>query len=92
MAFPLNGSGSSGSASPGRGVSGDTGSVSLALDNMIRNQLKVSDPRNPKQVADALLAYYQDLPQAASIQQEAQGLPFLLTPQTGPLLPAPAAT
>jgi hypothetical protein len=92
MAFPPNGSGISGGYASRRSVSGDNASVSLALDNMIRNQLKVGDPRDPKQVADALLSYYQDLPQAASIQQEAQGLPFLLAPQTQAMLPAPSAT
>jgi hypothetical protein len=92
MAFPPNSSGSSGGAYGTRGVSGDKGSTGLALDNMIRNQLKVSDPRNPKQVADALLNYYQDLPQAASIAQEAQGLPFLLAAQQAPLLAPQSAT
>lgn len=74
---PLNGSHGSSNAS----------SVSLALDNMIRSQLKVSDPRNPKEIAQALLTYYQDLPQAAAITEEAQGLP--LTPP--PMLPAAPA-
>ena len=93
MAFPPNNYASS---SPGysaaRGTSRDNGSVNLALDNMIRNQLKVGDPRNPKEVAAALATYYQDLPIAAAIQQEAQGLPFLLAPPTTTMLPAPAAT
>lgn len=71
---PLNGS---------RGPS-NASSVSLALDNMIRSQLKVSDPRNPKEIAQALLSYYRDLPQAAAINEEAQGLP--LTPL--PMLPS----
>ena len=31
-------------------------SVGMMLDNILRNQLKVSDPRDPKQVADGLLA------------------------------------
>ena len=69
----------------------DGASIGLALDNMIRNQLKVSDPRNPKEVADALLKYYQDLPQAAGIRNEAQGLPFLQAPPPAAMLP-PAAT
>jgi hypothetical protein len=55
-------------------------SASLALDNMLRNHLRVSNPRDPRQVADGLLAYYQDLPQAAGIRQEALGLPFLQAP------------
>jgi hypothetical protein len=92
MAFPPNNYGSSSGAYGTRGVSGDSGSVNLALDNMIRNQLKVSDPRNPKQIADALLNYYQNLPQAASIAQEAQGLPFLLAPQQTQVLPPLSTT
>jgi len=86
---PSSGPGINPATSPRRPDGGAT--VSLALDNMIRNKLKVSDPRNPKQIADALLAYYQDLPQAAAIKQEAQGLPFLQVPAM-PALPAPQAT
>jgi hypothetical protein len=65
--------------------------VNLAVDNMIRNQLKVSDVRDPKQIADALLNYYRDLPVAAAVRQEAQGLPFL---QAAPAaaLPPPQPT
>jgi hypothetical protein len=62
-------------------------SINLALDNMIRSQLKVSDPRNPKEIAQALLSYYKDLPQAMAITEEAQGLP--LAPM--PMLPAAPA-
>jgi hypothetical protein len=65
----------------------NSSSVGLALDNMIRSQLKVSDPRNPKEIAQALLSYYRDLPQAAAITEEAQGLP--LTPL--PALPSAPA-
>ena len=89
---PNSYAGNSTGYSSARGVSGDGGSTSLALDNMIRNQLKVGDPRDPKQVAAALLSYYQDLPQAAAIRQEAQGLPFLLAPQMAPMLAPLAAT
>jgi hypothetical protein len=56
---------------------GSAAAASLALDNMLRNHLKVNDPRDPKQIAEGLLAYYQDTPQAAGIRQEALGLPFL---------------
>jgi hypothetical protein len=61
--------------------------VNLAVDNMIRNQLKVSDVRDPKQIADALLNYYRDLPVAAAVRQEAQGLPFLQAPAMAALPP-----
>jgi hypothetical protein len=76
------------SASNGRGPS-NASSINLALDNMIRSQLKVSDPRNPKEIAQALLGYYKDLPQAAAITEEAQGLPFLQAPMA-PAMLAPA--
>jgi len=82
MAFPhdgYNSASAAGSASrngAGRGP-GSNAASTLALDNMLRNQLRVSDPRNAKDVAEGLLSYYQDLPQAAGIRQEALGLPFL---------------
>jgi hypothetical protein len=99
VSFPPSGfSGGAGSTSASRANSPRNGSrpgsgatVSLALDNMLRNQLKVSNPRDPKQVAEGLLAYYRDLPQAAGIRQEALGLPFLQTP-TMPALPPPQPT
>ena len=53
----------------------------LALDNLIRRELRVGDPRNPEQVANALLDRYQGNSRARAITQEAQGLPFLTTPQ-----------
>jgi hypothetical protein len=64
--------------------------VSLALDNMLRNQLKVRDPGNAREVAEGLLAYYQGSPQADGIAQEALGLPFLQTRAMAP--PAPPQT
>jgi hypothetical protein len=82
----VNGSRLNGSPNGSRGPSNAT-SVSLALDNMIRSQLKVSDPRNPKEIAQALLSYYRDLPQAAAITEEAQGLPFLQATQPMALPP-----
>jgi hypothetical protein len=71
---------------PPRGTGG--GGADLALDNMLRNQLRVSDPRNPQQIAEGLLAFYKDLPQAVGIRQEAQGLPFLQAPTTPVMQPA----
>jgi hypothetical protein len=100
VSFPPSGfPGGAGSTSASRGNSprsgvsrpGSGATVSLALDNMLRNQLKVSNPRDPKQVAEGLLAYYQDLPQTAGIRQEALGLPFLQTP-TMPAPPPPQPT
>ena len=40
---------------------------------MLRNQLKVSDPRNPRQIAEGLLAFYKDLPQAAGSRRRPRG-------------------
>ncbi|TXH65121.1 MAG: hypothetical protein E6Q88_14535 [Lysobacteraceae bacterium] len=49
----------------------------LALDNLLRRELRVGDPRNPQQIAKALLDRYQAEPRARGIQSEAEGLPFL---------------
>ncbi len=72
-------SGGPSGARPGAGAT-----TTLALDNMLRNQLRVSNPRDAKQIAEGLLAYYQDLPQAAGMKQEAMGLPFLQQPTVAP--------
>lgn len=54
----------------------------MALDNLIRRELKVSDPNDAKQVAEALFTRYKDTPRAAAIAREAQGVPFALSPAT----------
>ncbi|MDX2097639.1 MAG: hypothetical protein SFW36_07665, partial [Leptolyngbyaceae cyanobacterium bins.59] len=54
----------------------------LALDNLLRRELKVGDPNDPQQVAQALLSRYKDTPKAVAITREAQGVPFLLAPAT----------
>jgi hypothetical protein len=54
----------------------------MALDNLIRRELKVSDPNDSKLVAEALLTRYKDTPRAAAITREAQGTPFLLSTPT----------
>ncbi|MGF6980975.1 hypothetical protein F0160_25850 [Paraburkholderia sp. JPY303] len=51
----------------------------LALDNLIRRELRVGDPNDPMQIAGALLDRYKADPRAAAIGQEARGLPFLQT-------------
>src|ERR1700722_4775001 len=72
-----HGSGVGSAGAPHNGSrSGAAGNVGLAIDNMLRNQLRISNPRDPKQIAQGLAAYYQDLPQTAAINQEAAGLPF----------------
>jgi hypothetical protein len=65
----------------------------LALDNLIRRELKIADPNDPIQVAQALLTRYQDDPRARAIGQEAQGLPFLLSaPTQAPMAQAPTSS
>ncbi|NMG30656.1 hypothetical protein [Aromatoleum evansii] len=49
----------------------------LVLDNLIRRELKVGDPSDPQQVAQALLERYRGDPRAQAITQESRGLPFL---------------
>jgi len=49
----------------------------VAFDNLLRRELKVADPSDAAQVADALLKRYKDDPRAQAIGLEAQGLPFL---------------
>ena len=49
----------------------------LVLDNLLRRELKVGDPNDPTQVAQALLERYRDDPRAQAIGQESRGLPFL---------------
>jgi len=98
MTFPPNSNpGGSGASGPSRAGSsghsrngGAVAAVNLALDNILRNHLRVNDPRNAKQVADGLLSYYQDSPQAAGIRQEVSGLPYLPAAPRG-TLPASVA-
>jgi len=58
----------------------------LVLDNLMRRELKVGDPNDPIQVAQALLERYRDDPRAQAIGQEARGLPFLQTVPTAPVV------
>jgi hypothetical protein len=67
-------------------LSGD--GIGLAIDNMLRNELKVADPRDAHQVAAALLARYKDSPRARGIAQEAQGIPYLQQQQVQVMPPS----
>jgi hypothetical protein len=58
----------------------------LVLDNLIRRELKVGDPNDAGQVAQALLERYRDDPRAQAIGQESRGLPFLQTVPTAPVV------
>jgi len=64
----------------------------LVIDNLIRRELKVGDPRDPQQIAQALADRYQSDVRALAIQGEAQGMPFLRTSVIHPSAPPPAAT
>lgn len=62
------------------------------LDALIRRELKVGDPNDPVQLAQALMARYQSDRRAQAIDGEARGLPFLHTPIVRPAdAPAPVA-
>lgn len=67
----------------------------VAFDNLLRRELKVADPSDAAQVADALLKRYKDDPRAQAIDLEAQGLPFLGAAQvataTMPMVPTASA-
>jgi hypothetical protein len=64
----------------------------LGLDTLLRRELKVGDPNDPTQLAQALMLRYQDNKRAQAIDSEARGLPFLQTAIVRPLdAPAPMA-
>jgi hypothetical protein len=71
----------------GGGVPASGGQQRLALDNLIRRELKVGDPNDPKQIAEALLNRFKDDPRANAITQEAKGLPFLLSSPSAQMMP-----
>jgi len=52
----------------------------VTIDNLLRRELKVGDPRDPQQIAKALADRYQSNARAQAISGEAKGLPFLHTP------------
>ncbi|MDD1620039.1 MAG: hypothetical protein LUQ11_01065 [Methylococcaceae bacterium] len=72
--------------SSGGGLSANGGQQRLALDNLLRRELKVGDPNDPKQIAEALLNRFKDDPRANAITQEANGLPFLLSSSSKPMI------
>lgn len=69
-------------------TTGGAPSRRLEMDNLIRRELRVGDPRDPKQIAQALMQRYAETAQARSLINEAKGMPFL---QTVTLAAAPAA-
>jgi hypothetical protein len=72
--------------SSGGGIPASGNQQRLALDNLIRRELKVGDPNDPKQIADALLNRFKDDPRANAITQEAKGLPFLQSSSSVPMM------
>lgn len=62
-----------------------SGNRRLALDNLIRRELKVGDPSNAGQIAQALMTRYSSNPRAQAIASEARGMPFLQTQALGPV-------
>jgi hypothetical protein len=64
----------------------------MALDNILRRELRVSDPYDPIQIAQALLTRYKDTPRAQAISQEAKGLPFLQAAPMQVLVPQAATS
>lgn len=61
----------------GRGIPASRNPQRLALDNLLRRELKIGDPNDPNAVASALLDRFKNDRRAAAIAQEANGLPFL---------------
>ena len=65
----------------------------VTLDNLLRRELRVGDPNDPQQIAQALAERYQGDVRAQAIDGEARGMPFLRTPILRPTEPAaPTAT
>ncbi len=76
----------------GGAVSSGGANHRLALDNLIRRELKVGDPSDPMQIATALLERYKGDPRARAISQEAQGLPFLTAAPAAAVVVQPTST
>ena len=91
--YSSNSTAPAGTPPPG-GTPPPTGSPQrLALDNLIRRELRVGDPNDPQQVAQALLTRYKGDPRALAIAQEARGLPFLQTvPTESRVMQAPTSS
>lgn len=94
MASQTSGSGN-GSLSPGQSAGWtppDTSATRLALDNLIRRELKIGDPNDPTQIANALMNRFQGSPRAQAIGLEARGLPFLHSAVPQPATPSAPTT
>jgi len=71
-----------------RDNSGTGAADRVSFDNLLRRELKVADPSDAKQVAQALMTRYKNDPRAKAMDQEARGLPFAMSPGYQPMSPA----
>ena len=62
----------------------------VALDNLVRRKLKVNNPNDAGQIAEALRKIYED--ESHALDQEAAGVPFLPVRQAPPMVEATTAT
>jgi hypothetical protein len=62
----------------------------VAMDNLVRRKLRVSDPTDAGQIADALRKIYKD--ESHALDQEAAGVPFLPVRQAPPTVETSTAT
>src|SRR3954470_21958596 len=81
------------SAQTARDQSGTGAQDRVTFDNLLRRELKVADPSDAKQVAQALMARYKNDRRTQAMDQEARGLPFAMAPSYQALAPsAPIAS
>lgn len=59
--------------------------ATVAVDNLLRKTLRVSDPRDPDQIANALLNFYPE--EADRDRRERAGLPYSSVPDYVPVAP-----
>lgn len=64
--------------------------AAVALDNLIRRHLRVSDPRDPEAISKALRERYVD--EQAALDQEAAGLPFFKVTRIDTRAPVDSST
>ncbi|MGM4915038.1 hypothetical protein [Rhizobium sp. 768_B6_N1_8] len=65
-------------------ISRPRSAATVAVDNFLRKSLRVSDPRDPLQIANALLARYPE--EAERDRRERAGLPYSNMPEIAPVI------
>ena len=70
-------------------ISRPRSAATVAVDNFLRKALRVSDPRDPSQIANALLARYPE--EAERDRRERAGLPYSNMPDFLPVVPSAGA-